>query len=71
MLCRLACILEGSKNAVLDAVKTLPEDMDDAMRDMILFGVAGGNIKVYNRSRFTFDTLRGQHPRQIHDNLAD
>ena len=71
MLRRLACILEGLKNAVVDAVKTLPEDIDDAMRDIILFGVAGGNIKVYNRSRFTFDKLRGQDPRQIHDSLAD
>ena len=71
VLRRLDCILEGSKNAVLDAVKTLPSDVDDATRDMILFGASGGNIKVYNLSRFTFDKLRGQDPRQLHDNLVD
>ena len=71
VLRRLDCILEGSKNAVLDAFKTLPSDVDDATRDMILFGASGGNIKVYNLSRFTFDKLRGQDPRQLHDNLVD
>lgn len=71
MLRRLDCILEGSKNAVLDAFKTLPSDVDDATRDMILFGASGGNIKVYNLSRFTFDKPRGQDPRQLHDNLVD
>ena len=71
VLRRLDCILEGSENAVLDAFKTLPSDVDDATRDMILFGASGGNIKVYNLSRFTFDKLRGQDPRQLHDNLVD
>ena len=71
VLRRLDCILEGSKSAVLDAAKTLPDGVDDATRDMILFGAAGGNIKVYNLSRFTFDKLRGQDPRQLHDNLVD
>src|SRR5580658_7892024 len=51
---RLDCILEASKTAVLEAAKGLPEGVDDATRDMILFGAIGGNIKVYNLSRFTF-----------------
>lgn len=71
VLRRLDCLLEGSKGAVLDATKTLPDGVDDATRDMILFGAAGSNIKVYNLSRFTFDKLRGQDPRQLHDNLVD
>lgn len=71
VLRRLDCLLEGSKGAVLDAAKTLPDGVDDATRDMILFGAAGSNIKVYNLSRFTFDKLRGQDPRQLHDNLVD
>lgn len=71
VLRRLDCILEGSKGTVLDAAKTLPDGVDDATRDMILFGAAGSNIKVYNLSRFTFDKLRGQDPRQLHDNLVD
>lgn len=59
VLRRLDCILAASKDTVLDAAKTLPENADDATRDMILFGAVGGNVKVYNLSRFTFDTLKG------------
>ena len=71
VLRRLDCILEGSKDAVLSAAETLPDGVDEATRDMILFGSVGGNVKVYNLSRFTFDKLRGQDPRQLHDNLVD
>jgi type I restriction enzyme M protein len=68
---RLDCILEASKTAVLEAAGGLPEGVDDATRDMILFGAIGGNIKVYNLSRFTFKTLHGQDPGQLHQNLID
>jgi type I restriction enzyme M protein len=71
VLRRLDCILAASKDAVMDAAKTLPESADDATRDMILFGAVGGNVKVYNLSRFTFDTLKGQDPGQLHQNLID
>lgn len=71
VLRRPDCILEASKDAVLEAEKTLPDGVDDATRDMILFGAVGGNVKVYNLSRFTFDKLRGQDPRQLHDKLVD
>lgn len=70
VLRRLDCILEGSKDAVLSAAETLPDGVDEATRDMILFGAVGGNTQVYNLSRFTFDKLRGQDPRQLHDNLV-
>src|SRR5437588_10531804 len=68
---RLDCILEPSKPAVLEAAKGLPEGVDDATRDMILFGAVGGNIRVYNLSRFTFGSLHGQDPGQLHQNLID
>ena len=71
VLRRLDCLLEGSKKAVLEAEKSLPDTADDATRDMILFGAVGGNVKVYNLSRFTFDSLRGQDPGQLHQNLID
>lgn len=71
VLRRLDCLLEGSKQAVLDAEKTLPKSADDATRDMILFGAVGSNVKVYNLSRFTFDSLKGQDPGQLHQNLID
>lgn len=71
VLRRLDCILEASKTQVLNMVKTLPDGVDDATRDMILFGAAGSSVKVYNLSRFTFATLKGQDPNQLHQNLVD
>ena len=38
---------------------------------MILFAAAGENIKVYNLSAFTFESLKAQDPGQLHDNLID
>jgi type I restriction enzyme M protein len=69
VLRRLDCILEPTKDAVLQAVETLPEGVDEATQDMILYGAAGTNVRVYNKSRFTFATLRGQDPGQLHENL--
>lgn len=71
VLRRLDCLLKDSKDAVLEAEKTLPEGIDEPTRDMILFGAVGGNVKVYNLSRFTFERLRGQDPGQLHQNLVD
>lgn len=68
---RLDCILQASKDAVLEAEKTIPESADEATRDMILFGAVGGNVRVYNLSRFTFEKLKGQEPSQLHKNLVD
>ncbi len=71
VLRRLDCILADTKQAVLDEDASLPDGVDDATRDMMLFRKVGGNVKVYNLSRFTFDTLKGQDPSQLHDNLLD
>src|SRR3546814_10160264 len=71
VLRRLDCILESTKEAVLEAEKSVPEGVDDATREMILFSAVGGNVKVYNLSRFTLATLKGQDPGQLHDNLVD
>lgn len=71
VLRRLDCILELTKNYVLDTVESLPDGVDEATREMMLFSAVGGNMRVYNLSRFTFDKLRGQDPRQLHDNLVD
>src|SRR5215208_6431773 len=62
VLRRLDCILESSKDAVLEAAKSLPKGVDDATRDMILLGAVSGSIKVYNLSRVTFEKLKGQDP---------
>jgi len=71
VLRRLDCILEQSKDAVMKAVADLPEGADDATRDMVLYGAVGGNVKAYNLSRFTFESLKGQDAGQLHQNLID
>ena len=71
VLRRLDCILAESKRQVLDAEASLAEGVDEATRDMVLFGTVGSNVKVYNLSRFTFETLKGQNPGQLHANLID
>ena len=71
VLRRLDCILETSKQDVLDMAASLPKDMDEEARDALLSGVVGTNIRLYNESRFTFATLKGQDPKDIHRNLMD
>jgi type I restriction enzyme M protein len=71
VLRRLDCILETTKPAVLDFAATLPDDIDDEARDTLLSGVVGQSIKLYNLSRFTFASLKGQNPKDIHKNLVD
>ena len=69
VLRRLDCILEETKADVLKAKEGLPEGVDEQTRDMILFEAAGDNIRVYNTSGLTFESLHGQDPGQLHDNL--
>lgn len=71
VLRRLDCLLEDTKDAVLAAEKTVPKRADDATRDMILFGAAGGGMRVYNLSRFTLAKLKGQDASHLHQNLVD
>jgi type I restriction enzyme M protein len=71
VLRRLDCILEATKPAVLDMAASLPADMDDEARDTLLSGVVGQNMRLYNLSRFTFASLKGQDPKDIHKNLID
>ena len=71
VLRRLDCILEASKQDVLNTASSLPADMDEEARDMLLSGVVGQNIRLYNLSRFTFASLKGKDATDIHNNLID
>ncbi len=71
VLRRLDCILAESKPAVLEQAAALSDDIDEEARDMLLSGVVGKNIKLYNLSRFTFATLKGQDAKDIHKNLVE
>ena len=71
VLRRLDCILQGSKQAVLDAEANLPDAIDEQTRDFLLLDAVGEDVKVYNLSRFTLDTLKNQDPGQLYDNLVE
>lgn len=71
VLRRLDCILEETKPEVLRMAGNLPDDMDDDARDTLLSGVVGQDIRLYNLSRFTFASLKGQDAKDIHKNLID
>lgn len=57
VLRRLDCVLEPTKQKVLDKAKGLPKKADEAMKDMMLCSAAGQSF--YNLSKFTFQTLLG------------
>ena len=65
VLRRLDCIFEATKPAVLDTAASLPDDMDDDVRDRLIAGVVGQNMLLYNLSRFTFASRKGQDPEGI------
>lgn len=67
---RLDCLLESTKDAVVQAHANLPKGVDEATQDMILFGAAGRDFKVYNTSPLTFAKIKGQDAAQLHDNLV-
>jgi len=46
VLRRLDCILEETKQDVLDKAASLPDDMDEEARDTLLSGVVGQDIPV-------------------------
>ena len=71
VLRRLDCILEDTKPQLLERASSISENMDDAARDKTLFEAAGKNSRAYNQSQFTFASLRGQDPKDIHRNLLD
>lgn len=71
LLDRTYIVIILNLHKVLEAEKGLPDGVDVQTRDMILFGAAGDSILVYNISRFTFKTLHGQDPGQLHQNLID
>lgn len=71
VLRRLDCILEASKPGVLALADTLPDDIDEEARSTLLAGAVGKGIRIYNLSRFTFASLKGQDAKDIHKNLIE
>lgn len=71
ILRRLDCLLEPTKDKVLQAFASLPQGIDDHTKDMMLFGAVGGGLKLYNYSPLTFEKIRNQDAADVHKNLMD
>jgi len=70
VLRRIDCVLEDTKQAVLNRAGSLPPGVDVKTRDMILSGAAGQSSTLYNTCPFTFETLAAQNPAQLAQNLT-
>ena len=70
ILRRLDCILEPTKQEVLEIAATLPQEMDEKSRMMVLADAAQAGGQIYNTSRFTFASLRQQNPSDLRKNLV-
>ncbi len=68
VLRRLDCVLEPTKQKVLEKSKSLPAKADETFKDELLRRAAGQSF--YNLSKFTFQTLLGDQE-QIAANLKN
>lgn len=68
ILRRLDQLLEPTRGDVIAMAGTLPDGIDAATKDMILFDAAGA--KVYNTTELSFARIKGQNPEDLHRNLV-
>lgn len=71
ILRRLDCLLGATKDDVLEAAAAMPEETDNATRDMVLTSVANAGGQIYNQSQFTLTKLRQQDPAHLRKNLIN
>lgn len=71
VLRRLDCILEPSKQKVLEAAKKLNPEATKEMQEKLLAKSTGLGLKVYNTAPFTMAQLRNQDPKDLYSNLID
>ena len=71
VLRRLDCVLEPSKQKVLDAAKKLNPEATKEMQEKLLAKSTGLGLKVFNSAPFTMAELRNQDPKDLYSNLID
>jgi type I restriction enzyme M protein len=71
VLRRLDCVLEPSKQKVLEANKKINPDATKEMQEKLLSKSTGLGLKVYNIAPFTMAELRNQDPKDLYSNLID
>lgn len=71
VLRRLDCLLEPTKDAVLEEAANLPADTDEGIRMSILCATADAGGQIYNQSRFTFTSIKKDGASHLRANLID
>lgn len=71
VLRRLDCVLEPSKEKVLEKAKALPKKADEAMKDLMLCQAAGKGMTFYNTSKFVLQATEVAKGRKYSSLLSD
>ena len=71
VLRRLDCVLEPSKEKVLEKAKALPKKADEAMKDLMLCQAAGKSMTFYNTSKFVLQPTEVAKGKKYSSLLSD
>jgi type I restriction enzyme M protein len=71
VLRRLDCLLEESKEKVLQASQGITPEATQEMRDRLLYKATGLGLKIYNIAPYTLEQVKNQNPAQLYENLVD
>ncbi len=71
VLRRLDCVLEPTKQKVLEAAKKLNPEATKEMQEKLLAKSTGLGLKVFNSAPFTLEQLRNQDPKDLYSNLIE
>jgi len=71
VLHRLDCVLEPTKEKLLERAKALPAKADEKMRELMLCQAAGPGMTFYNTSRFVFQPTEAAQGKKYVSLLSD
>ena len=71
VLSRLDCVLEPTKEKVLERAKALPAKADEKMKELMLCQAAGPGMTFYNTSRFVFQPTEAAKGKKYVSLLSD
>ena len=71
VLRRLDCVLEPTKEKLLERAKALPPKADEKMRELMLCQAAGPGMTFYNTSRFVFQPTEAAQGKKYVSLLSD
>ena len=71
VLRRLDCVLEPTKERVLEKAKSLPKKADEAMKDLMLCQAAGKGMTFYNTSKFVLQPTEVAKGKKFSSLLSD